>query len=65
MASAATRFRSGPTLASHFTSNGAGAASGAVQTGPTVVAGVVALMAFLAFVFVVVTFIRRRSTVRA
>ena len=65
MASAATRYRSGTLLSHDVSTNAAGAASGAVQTGPTVMASVVALMAFLAFAFIVVTFIRRRTTAAA
>jgi hypothetical protein len=61
MASAATQYRPG-TLLGHVTASGANAASASVQTGPNVMAAVVGLMAVLAFAFLVVTFIRRRSS---
>lgn len=64
-ASAATRYRSGSVRTqlvdtNHVTSNAASASLG--LTGPDVMAAIVGLMALLAFVFIVVTFIRRRVT---
>ncbi len=66
MASAATRFHSGSvrtTLASHIATNASNAASGPVLTGPNVMASVVGAMALLALGFLVVTLIRRRTTI--
>ena len=67
VAGAATRSRSGAVhaeLASHVSgaATTANASSSLTLTGPTVMASVVALMAFSAFAFIVVTLIRRRST---
>jgi hypothetical protein len=63
VADAATRFRTGRVRASllstHVAPNGS-ASSGLHLTGPDVMAAFVGLMAVLAFVFLVVTFIRRR-----
>jgi hypothetical protein len=66
VASAATRYRSGSVRSqlastSHLATSGA-ASGGLPLTGPTVMASVVGLMALLAMVFIVVTFIRRRIT---
>jgi hypothetical protein len=66
VAGAATRTRSGAVhaeLASHVSGAAAANASSSLTlTGPTVMASIVALMAFSAFAFIVVTLIRRRST---
>lgn len=67
VAGAATRTRSGAihaALDSHVSGAATpGNASGSLTlTGPDVMASIVALMAFAAFAFIVVTLIRRRST---
>ena len=65
VADAATRFRSGSVrshllgLTTRVAPNGT-ASSGLHLTGPDVMASFVAVMAILAFLFIVVTFIRRR-----
>ncbi len=63
VAGAATRFRSGSVrnqlAETTHTANGAGSLG---LTGPSVMASVVGLMAVLALVFLVVTFVRRRVT---
>ena len=70
VAAAATRSRSGAIHAQLFdatarvTPNGA-SSSRLHLTGPDVMASFVGLMAVLAFLFLVVTFIRRRGTVPA
>ncbi len=63
VASASTRLRSGAVreqLVSHVNTVGSTAQSGIVPNGANAMFAVVALMALLAFVFLVVTFIRRR-----
>ena len=63
VASASTRLRSGAVraqLVSHVSSAGASSGSGIVPNGANAMAAVVGLMALLALVFLVVTFIRRR-----
>jgi hypothetical protein len=67
LASATTRYRSGTfrtQLAGHY---GGGAPAptpgGLMATGADVMAAIVALLAVMAFAFLVVTFIRRRTTV--
>jgi hypothetical protein len=59
-AAATTPYRPGTRLG-HLTASSSAAGSASAQTGPTVMAGVVGLLAFLAVVFLVVTFIRRRT----
>jgi hypothetical protein len=63
VASASPRLRSGAVreqLVSHVNAVGSTAQSGIVPNGANAMFAVVALMALLAFVFLVVTFIRRR-----
>jgi hypothetical protein len=66
VAGAATRFRSGGVRTQLIDTThpaGNGAAAGTLGlTGPNVMASIVGLMAVLAIVFLVVTFIRRRVT---
>ena len=67
VAGAATRSRSGAVhaeLASHVSgaATAANSSGSLALTGPDVMASIVALMAFSAFAFIVVTLIRRRST---
>lgn len=66
IAGAATRSRSGVVhaeLASHVSGAATSNASGSLAlTGADVMASIVALMAFSAFAFIVITLIRRRST---
>jgi hypothetical protein len=65
VAGAATRSRSGAfhsELASHVAPATSASSASLALTGPDVMASVVAVMAFAAFAFMVVTLIRRRGT---
>ncbi len=65
VAGATTRYRSGivrAQLVNHVTAGGSTAPAGYVANGADVIAGMVAVAGLLAFAFIVVTLIRRRST---